>query len=134
MPFPTIKHCIICEDVRQEIGRKATLAGFYGITPDVEILLDDPTRPIEKLVFVFIAGPGDGTHQVTADLRGPDDQSILNIRTELRIVEAGARNNNLSMKILAVKFPALGLYTFRLSTDGVIRYDARFEIRAKPRD
>ena len=37
MAFPTVRHCIISEGVRQELGNKATILGFYGITPDVVI-------------------------------------------------------------------------------------------------
>ena len=51
MAFPKIRHCLVCEGVREEINRKRSVLGFYGVTPDVEIMLEDFARPMGHLVF-----------------------------------------------------------------------------------
>lgn len=53
MPFPNFNYCLVCEGVRQELGGKLTILGFYGITPNVEIVVVNQNNP---LGLTFIAG------------------------------------------------------------------------------
>ena len=46
MPFPTFDYCIICEIIRPELGGKSILLGFYGLAPNVEIIVQDINRPV----------------------------------------------------------------------------------------
>jgi hypothetical protein len=38
MPFPKIEFCIVCEQLRPELGGKIQILGFYGVAPNVEVL------------------------------------------------------------------------------------------------
>ena len=42
MPFPNFDYCLLCEGVRFEIGNKFTILGFYGMTPNNEIVVSNP--------------------------------------------------------------------------------------------
>jgi hypothetical protein len=67
MPFPQIRHCIVCEGARQEVLGKLTLLGFFGLTPDVGVSISDFNKPV-TLCFVFAGGPGDGHFSITVRL------------------------------------------------------------------
>ena len=51
MPFPNFSYCIICETIRPEMGGKLSILGFYGIAPSVEVVVVNPTLPV-NLCFV----------------------------------------------------------------------------------
>src|ERR1700683_3721003 len=53
MPFPNFDFCIICEGIRPEIGSKLTILGFFGVAPNVEIVVQNPSQP---LMISFVAG------------------------------------------------------------------------------
>jgi hypothetical protein len=53
MPFPDFDFCLICEGIRQEVGNKLTILGFYGIAPNVEIAVTNTAVP---MTVALIAG------------------------------------------------------------------------------
>jgi hypothetical protein len=53
MPFPNFDFCLICEGIRPEVGGKLTILGFYGVAPNVEVVISNPDQP---LMLAFIAG------------------------------------------------------------------------------
>ena len=79
MPFPPIRWCLVCEDIRIESRRLVSLLGFYGIAPDVEILVADFNRPIDRLAFYFSAhGVSDGEHhRISFELRDPEGAAVV---------------------------------------------------------
>lgn len=46
MPFPSFDFCLICDGARPEIGGKLTILGFYGVAPNVEIVVGNPAAPV----------------------------------------------------------------------------------------
>src|SRR5437764_15481376 len=79
MPFPPIRWCLVCEDIRIESRRLVSLLGFYGIAPDVEILVADFNRPMERLAFYFSAqGQSDGRHhRISLEVLGPNGAVVI---------------------------------------------------------
>lgn len=63
MPFPRINYCLICDSVRQEVGGKFSLLGFFGLTPNVDIGISKFGQPM-LLSFVFGFGPVDDMSQL----------------------------------------------------------------------
>jgi hypothetical protein len=53
VPFPNFSYCLVCEGVRQEIGGKLTIFGFYGLAPNVDIAIVNPNLPV---TLTLIAG------------------------------------------------------------------------------
>jgi hypothetical protein len=53
MPFNNFDFCIICELVRPEAGGKLTILGFYGLAPHVEVVVGNPSQPVQ---LSFVAG------------------------------------------------------------------------------
>ena len=46
MPFPDFDFCLICDGVRPEVGGKLTILGFFGLAPNVEIVVSNPAAPV----------------------------------------------------------------------------------------
>lgn len=53
MPFQDYDYCLICEYIRPELGGKMTIMGFYGVAPNVEIVVRDVGQPV---MLAFVAG------------------------------------------------------------------------------
>ncbi len=53
MPFPNFNYCLVCEGLRPELGGKLTLLGFYGLAPNVEIVIINHNLPVN---LTFLAG------------------------------------------------------------------------------
>jgi len=129
MPFPEIRHCLICEDVRLERRRLGSLLGFYGTTPDVEILVQDFSLLVERLAFLFMGQRGDGQYRVSVHiLYGPEEAIVRSPERRVTIPDA-ARRYNLAVRLDNVRFPHPGLCTLVLLVDGQAHYQTTFEVR-----
>lgn len=77
--MPIFKFCAVCDDVRLEVQNKASLIGFYGMLPYVEISVQNPTLPIAKLTFLLISGepvPA-GKYRLHLSLKDPQGRELL---------------------------------------------------------
>jgi hypothetical protein len=52
MPFPKSDFCIVCEAIRPEAAGKATILGFYGLAPNVELLTEKMGIPLPVCFMV----------------------------------------------------------------------------------
>src|SRR6266851_1253333 len=52
MPFPNFDFCIVCEGIRPELGAKLTILGFFGVAPNVDVLVGDMARPLSVSFLV----------------------------------------------------------------------------------
>lgn len=50
------RYCIVSDDVRLEIQNKASIIGLYGLTPNVNISVRFPDRPIPRMSFLLGSG------------------------------------------------------------------------------
>lgn len=138
MPFPAITHCLLCEDVRLERRRMSTLVGFYGAVPNVGILVKKFGEPLERLMFVFLSGPGEGEYAVSAEVRDtqgvrlappqppPSHRVTLSLQSAATQVAIGFQN---------IRFPQPGKYTIVLLVDGGEHYHSEFKVSAgQPED
>jgi hypothetical protein len=134
MAFPKVQHCIVCEDVRQEVGRKQSILGFYGITPDVTILLRDLDTPIQRLTILFITGRGGGKFSLGCDISDESGNKVIDLLSkEIDFIEQG-RRLNLAFAIQMPRFKA-GRHQVRLIADGDVVYTTSFEIgKGEPKD
>ena len=57
MPFPQVRQCLLCEEVRSELGNKISILGFFGILPDVQIGFPIGLG-VAKVVFLLVCGGG----------------------------------------------------------------------------
>jgi hypothetical protein len=81
MAFPQVRHCVLCEEVRNELGNKISILGFFGILPDVQIGFPNGLGVI-KVVFLLVCGAaaGGGQSSVSASIKNPDGSILVEAR------------------------------------------------------
>lgn len=137
MPFPKIRHCLVCEDLRVEKGNKATILGFYGVAPDVAIKVLDLKLPLQSIMFMFIGGEGEGQFKITLQILNNVGVEVKQLpEIDFNIEPPSARTSTIAFGLRNFTFfGAPGTYTVRLSVDGKVQYETTLEIQqAKPED
>ena len=135
MPFPEINQVLVCEDVRREMGRKNTILGFYGVAPNVLILFKELNKPIDRLTFLFVAGPGEGKYKLSFTLIGEDKHLVSQSREQIEIKLEGPQRIQIIISVAPVTFPRPGKYHFELIIDGHVHHRLSFQVdQGKPGD
>jgi hypothetical protein len=75
------KFCAVCDDVRVEFGgNKSVIIGFFGMVPYVDVLVSNPSQPIEKLTFLFMSGTPiiAGHYRIQVSVKDPAGRELAN--------------------------------------------------------
>jgi len=132
MPFPDIDYCIICEAVRPEGGGKLSLLGFYGMAPQVEILVVNIAQPVQ-LFFVIGMGASEREEQYVHTVTLSDSHGTVIAQTPATTARAVPRQRGVLAFGIVVRFPADGLYNIQVQIDGRMQYQTSFGLRqARP--
>jgi hypothetical protein len=77
--MPIYNLCLVADDVRLEIENKASIIGFYGRLPHVQIAVTRPDIPIYKLSFLFVSdGPVKaGRYNVRVSVKDPRGHELM---------------------------------------------------------
>jgi hypothetical protein len=129
----TVKHCLICEDSRREPNSKVTLLGFYGVAPDVTILVFAFGRPIPRLEF-FVIGEVDATGEVpfTPEIRDETGRVIAGFPESAKVPVTAAGEIQLGVVFQNIVFQEPGTYTFWLGSEGASVYETVFRLAHPP--
>src|SRR5215203_3339968 len=85
MPLPRVSYCILCENVRAEPRGKANVLGFYGLLPDVNIIVGEIGKGIPELMFlVGLPGPSDPI-SLGARIISPDKSDLIAIEKDAAV-------------------------------------------------
>jgi len=135
MPFPKITHCLICEGVRQEQGKKQTILGFFGITPNVRILLHHPDQPLDQLTFFLVGGIGEGEYKLSFRLIDDAGKTIFGPKEPLSVgfTNAGPQSQFI-IHAGPIKFLRLGEYHFELIVDGQVHFRTSLQVDAAKKE
>jgi hypothetical protein len=135
MAFPTVEHCLVCDDIRLEALNKHTILGFYGICPNVGIRLSAFGKPMDRLTFAMFAGVGDGVeHELAANLIGPNDEKVVEFPS-MKVAPPAGKRFGFSFAIGGLVFKAEGRHKLELSVDGARWYEAPFDVqKGDPQD
>jgi uncharacterized protein DUF6941 len=137
MPYPPIRHCLICEEVRPEMGGKSTLLGFYGIAPDVNLVVPDIAKPIERISFLLVSDVGPGKYRITLRIEAPNGEVLLS-PPEAEFEVPGqlqpARFMNTVLAVNSIQFKGTGRHKFKLLVGGKEHFETSFDVTssAKP--
>jgi hypothetical protein len=118
MPFPKFDYCLICDSARPELGGKSTILGFYGITPNVDIRLQDINLPIAGLTFFLVGGAGEGQGNLQLEIRDWSGNVVLASPPSLMNLPHGERSNLVFGITGPIKFPHAGRYYVSIMKDG----------------
>jgi hypothetical protein len=134
MPFPEIKFCIVCETIRQEVGNKLTILGFYGLLPDVHVHQSPWGVPV---VLTFLLGVGrneeGGKYTLAAKVLAPD-RSIL-VETppgEILVPRNKGEQGYFALGFSTITFQQPGQYTFVVDINGDRTYESSFSVTPRP--
>src|SRR5258708_6204642 len=122
MPFPKIHSCVMCEGVRPEENGKSTIVGFLGITPYVEIAVQDLSKKVQRLTFLFLGMGGLGKFKLicrVVRLSGKDAGKVLESSSE-GLVEFKDKEKGVAfvLEIPPISFDYEGEYNLQLVVDG----------------
>jgi len=131
MPFPNFSYCIICDGIRPEVGGKLTVLGFYGMAPNVEIVISNLNQPIN---LALVAG-----FPPVIDVQGPYNHSIVITRPDnvvlqrmgpagLNVVPGGAGIVGFGFGIAPPY--ALGTYPIRILVNNEVKLETSFRLRS----
>ena len=136
MAFPHIRHCIVCEDIRIERGNKATILGYYGITPDVRIGILEFEKPLNRLMFMFIGAEGEGKFKTGIRILNPQGKEQKQLPAlELDLAVGHEKNSNIAIGLQNYQFHDLGRHRIQLIVDDEIKYETTVDIyKGSPAD
>ncbi len=137
MPELKVRYVLMCEEFRQETRGLASLLGFYGGLPDVEIAIRDFTAPT-RIAFVINAVPVDGTFNVVMKIIDPKGAVIPT--PELKIPMKASRpgptgivrrmiNSNIALGFGNLVLPMAGNYKVAVLANGEKVYETSFDVR-----
>jgi len=129
MPFPLIRHCLVCEEVRPEVQGKSSILGFYGVAPNVNLVIQDPAKRVERLSFLLICEPGEGDHKVSVRIENPRGEPILTTPEADFSFPPAPQPVNLIIAIAPVLFPMVGRHRFVLFVRGNEQFHTFFDIQ-----
>ena len=129
-PMQVYNLCLVAEDVRLEIGNKASIIGFYGRLPWANISVANPTLPIYRLTFLFISdGPVKaGLYSVRVSVKDPTGQELM---SQVDAVSSEATFGVLNTIIACQPFLLHGVGQYRVTAivNGVDDYSSTLTIQ-----
>jgi hypothetical protein len=99
---PIVDFCLVCDDIRQEMGLKLTILGLYGLLPRVQISLEKWGGAMEKLLFLVGSHGGTEAFLAKALILNPDESVLI----ESGAVQANSAGENTNAGV-AFSFPML---------------------------
>jgi hypothetical protein len=131
MPFPTFDYCIICEIIRPELGGKFILLGFYGLAPNVEIIVQDSNRPMSLSMLAGCPPVPEANlaHEYSIVITRPDGVGIFQT-PPLRLVPLPEKRLQIPMWFNIAPPILAGRYSIRLIVNREVKLDTSFSIRA----
>jgi hypothetical protein len=135
----SIRTCLVCEEIRSEVGNKFAVLGLFGPTPDVNIHLSNANGTVPRLAFLLF---GERTTQpiditLSAQLRDINELGKVTVLVpETKVEMKAGMMPVLGFGIINVKFPRLGKYTLELldKDDNAVIFAAEFGVRVLAKD
>ncbi len=130
MTFPNFDACVICDIIRPELGGKSILIGYYGVTPNVDITIQDINRGM-MLSILPSCPPAPETNedfQYVMSITRPDGLGIFQ-SPALKIVHAPGKRLNFPLAFNIAPPILPGRYSIRITVNGDVKLDTWFSVR-----
>jgi len=134
MSFPTVINCILCEGSRPELGGKFTILGYFGILPNVNMIIQDLSAPLQTLCFmVFCDGIGgrEEHFRVLPQIYNEAGKEISGAKEPINIIPAATemgRRLAITLFVNGLVFSQAGTFKFRLLVNGETVYEDIFHV------
>ena len=127
--MPIFNLCLVADDVRIEIDKKASIIGYYGRLPHAHIQVDRPDLPIYKLAFLFISAESvaAGRYSVRLSVVDPSGRELMESE---EAVSTDAVPGILNTIISCLPFPLTGTGEYRITAivNGVADFSSTLTI------
>ncbi|MFT3745919.1 MAG: hypothetical protein QM785_16730 [Pyrinomonadaceae bacterium] len=130
MPDIEVRHCLVCEDIRQEILGKLSINGLFGIAPDINVNLQEINKSINSLVIGFYVSGSPGTYTTTFSLKQPSGELLVD---NLPLADITISDNPdtkllIGVELSGIVLPVVGDYVMELAVDGDIFYTTTLKV------
>jgi hypothetical protein len=131
--MPIFDLCLVADDVRIEVGNKASIIDYYGRLPHVQIQVAQPTLPIYKLVFLFIStGPvAEGRYGVRLSVTDPSGHELMRPE-EATTGDTASEVLNTIISCLPFPLSGVGIYRITAIVNGHEDFSSTLEIQQAP--
>lgn len=121
--------CIVCEGVRPELGGKATILGFGGVLPYVDMGIKDLPAKLSNLTLLILI-KGSGSAPANLLILNPDGTAAdPSEGTEIQLDWDGAGQViGASIGLSGFVANQVGIYSVRFSLNERLIYESSFEI------
>ena len=130
MAHPIFDSCVVCDLVRPELGGKFMLLGFYGVAPNVEIVIQSLNTPI-VLSMVAASPPvldSNIAYEYVVIITRPDGLGILQTPPRRLVPTKDIRIHfPIAFNIAPPILP--GRYSVHITVNGELKLDTSFSIR-----
>lgn len=131
MSFPAFDFCIICDGIRPEVGGKATILGFYGVAPNVEVIVSNPALPV---TLAFVAGfppvtDAQAIYESSTIVTRPNQAVVLQTPPQRLNVSAVGRGFVAAGFVIPPPH-IFGLHSIRIVVNRETKLDTVFRLRA----
>ena len=132
MSLPTVRACIICDTVREEVGGKLTVLGMFGFAPDVMIHVRALPAQFElTFLLVFAKATKEIQTKLVPEVLNQQGETVVRFPEMSGKFEAG-KGAIIAMDVRALQAKQAGEYRFRLLAEGKEEYSTTFRIKEGP--
>jgi hypothetical protein len=126
--------CLICDSIHLESKHKATILGFLGLTPNVNIKVANTNAPLTELSFLFVSKPLAELRSYHVGLSIKDPAGVLMFPVaEQAISLTKPERINLGYSFRPFKITGSGTYNVYLLVDDKRDLETNFSIvQAEP--
>jgi hypothetical protein len=127
--LPPARVCLVAEQVRAEVANKSTILGFFGVSPDAIVLVQNFPIPIQLALMVLCdAVTVAGNPGLELQMLGPSQQHIT---PRINFVQPNdpevGRGAIVALNFQGIVMPAAGRYSMVLYSMGEIHSTHHFE-------
>jgi hypothetical protein len=135
MPFPKFDYCIVCEGVRQEVGNKLAIFGFFGVAPNVQLRVAKMAQPVPICFVLGFGQVSDPNREYKHEIAIISADGSTLLKTPSVPAKVSATERGVLAMGAVVPFPVAGLYRIRVSINGSAELETTFSVvQARPEE
>jgi hypothetical protein len=124
--IPQFGSCLVCEIIRPEQNGKLIILGFFGVCPNVDIILVQIDQP-SVLTFLFNGGPGEGQYEASFDIVDQTGRILIASAAPMPFTAQPNSPTSLSTTLFST-FGFPGIYAIRCLINGVEHFRGYFRV------
>jgi hypothetical protein len=119
-------NCLICDDAQIEPNGKLTIAGFFGLSPDVEVVVQSLHNSVNLTLILFGRGEVQSSRRLTIEITQPTGRPVCDTLS-MDLTPPGKRANAIA-KFQSITLPEEGEYAITVGLDGTVDYRTTFRV------